>query len=618
MSEAIAEPQVVQSSAIRSSTGAWIAKSRGTLVAIGVLVAAILVFELVNPTPFSYFDLSTVTGTAGGLALAGIGETIVVIAGGLDLSVGAVISLVNVLLVTLIGSSKMSIIPYTFLATFLSLGVGGLVGLLNGFLVGYLRMQAIVVTLATMFIIQGLVLLIQPVQGGQVSDDFSMIFVGDAIPNFLPAPVIIMVLAILVWLYLKRTRFGVALYAIGSDSSSAAANRADERLTRMLSFVAAGMFFGWAGMFLTANIGGGDPLIGAPMLLKVFAVVVLGGTAIGGGRGGCVGAVFGAITVTLIVNIFLIMGIRDYYVPIVEGIVLVLAALGLTIGRRSPLFVTLRRLLSSNKRQAPVAPMILRRAPSASAASNGAMSGDEANWFQRNANTLRLIYPSYAMLLVTIAITTAIYGRDFRVFDYLRSLMTFATFMAVLGLGQGAVVLVGGLDLSVIWAITLSAIIAATPSCAGVTDTCFAVQHAFWAIPEALAVGLLIGLVNGSLVVGFRLSPVVATLAVGGVLEGVALLYNHGAQGGGVPPILKNFVTERVAGLPLLLWLLPLFVACATLLLSRSGFGRRLYAVGNNEWVAKLSGVRTGPIILGAYVLSGFCSSVMGLLLAGL
>ena len=444
-----------------------------------------------------------------------------------------------------------------------------------------------------------------------------MIFVGDAIPNFLPAPVIIMVLAILVWLYLKRTRFGVALYAIGSDSSSAAANRVDERLTRMLSFVAAGMFFGWAGMFLTANIGGGDPLIGAPMLLKVFAVVVLGGTAIGGGRGGCVGAVFGAITVTLIVNIFLIMGIRDYYVPIVEGIVLVLAALGLTIGRRSPLFVTLRRLLSSNKRQAPVAPMILRRAPSASAASNGGRSGDEANWFQRNANTLRLIYPSYAMLLVTIAITTAIYGRDFRVFDYLRSLMTFATFMAVLGLGQGAVVLVGGLDLSVIWAITLSAIIAATPSCAGVTDTCFAVQHAFWAIPEALAVGLLIGLVNGSLVVGFRLSPVVATLAVGGVLEGVALLYNHGAQGGGVPPILKNFVTERVGGLPLLLWLLPLFVACATLLLSRSGFGRRLYAVGNNEWVAKLSGVRTGPIILGAYVLSGFCSSVMGLLLAG-
>ena len=601
-------------SIVRSSPRQWIEKERGTLVAIGVLAVAIIVFELVNPKPFSYFDVSTVTGTAGGLALAGIGETIVVIAGGLDLSVGAIISLVNVLLVTLVGQSTMSLLPYTIVATLLSLGVGGLVGAVNGFLVGYLRMQSIVVTLATMFMIQGLVLLIRPVQGGQVSEDFSNILVGDVIPNILPAPIVVMGLAILSWLYIKRTRFGIALYATGSDPASATANRVDVRFTRMMSFSTAGMFFGWAGMFLTANIGGGDPLIGVPMLLKVFAVVVLGGTAIGGGRGGCVGAVFGAITLTLIVNIFLIMGIRDYYVPIVEGVVLILAALGLTISRRSPAFVSFRRLVTWPMKQTPPVPAIVL-APTLSPVAPS--RNEKASWLQRHANTLRLIYPAYAMLLLTIVVTTVIYGSDFRPLDYLRSLATFATFMAVLGLGQGAVVLVGGLDLSVIWAITLSAIIAATPSCAGVTDTCFAAQHVVWVIPEALALGILVGLVNGALVVGFRLSPVVATLAVGGVLEGTALLYNHGAQGGGVPEILKRFVTERIGGLPLLLWLAPLFIICATLLLSRTAFGRRLYAVGNSEWVARLSGVRTGPVIIGAYVLSGFCSSVMGLLLAG-
>src|SRR6201987_766826 len=191
---------------LKSSPRLWIGKSRGTLVAIGVLAIAIVIFELVNPKPFSYFDVSTVTGTAGGLALAGIGETIVVIAGGLDLSVGAIISLVNVLLVELVGQSKLPLLPYTIVATLLSLGVGGLVGAVNGFLVGYLRMQSIVVTLATMFIIQGLVLLIRPVQGGQVGDDFSNIFVGDIIPNILPAPILVMGLAILVWLYIKRTR----------------------------------------------------------------------------------------------------------------------------------------------------------------------------------------------------------------------------------------------------------------------------------------------------------------------------------------------------------------------------------------------------------------------------
>src|ERR1700734_917979 len=188
---------------VRTSPRLWIEKARGTIVAIGVLAVAIVVFELANPKPFSYFDVSTVTGTAGGLALAGIGETIVVIAGGLDLSVGAVVSLVNVVLVTLVGQSEMSVLPYTIVATLLSLGVGGLVGAVNGFLVGYLRMQSIVVTLATMFMIQGLVLLVQPVQGGQVSEDFSNILVGDVIPNILPAPIVVMGLAILAWLYIK-------------------------------------------------------------------------------------------------------------------------------------------------------------------------------------------------------------------------------------------------------------------------------------------------------------------------------------------------------------------------------------------------------------------------------
>ena len=130
-------------------------------------------------------------------------------------------------------------------------------------------------------------------------------------------------------------------------------------------------------------------------------------------------------------------------------------------------------------------------------------------------------------------------------------------------------------------------------------------------------IGALIGAVNGALVVGFRLSPVVATLAVGGVLEGMSLLYNLGAQGGGVPSALKSFVVERVGGLPMVIWLFPVFVIAATLLLNRSGFGRRLIAVGNSEWVAKLSGVRTGRVIIGAYVLSGLCSAAMGLLLAG-
>ncbi len=278
-------------------------RGRGALIAVGVFLATLILMVAISPKSLSYFNISTVTASAGALALAGMGETMVVISGGLDLSVGAVVSLVNVLLVTQIGPLKLSVVPYTLLATVLSLGVGGLVGAINGFLIGYVRLQSIVVTLATMFIVQGVVLLILKDPGGEVANDFSMVMVGDVVPNLLPAPIVVIVLAILVWLYLKRTCFGVALYAVGSDPHSATANRVDGRLTTLLAYTAGGIFFGWAGLFLTANIGAGDPLIGTPMLLKVFAVVVLGGTAIGGGRGGCVGSVFGALTLTLIVNI---------------------------------------------------------------------------------------------------------------------------------------------------------------------------------------------------------------------------------------------------------------------------------------------------------------------------
>jgi ribose transport system permease protein len=78
-------------------------------------------------------------------------------------------------------------------------------------------------------------------------------------------------------------------------------------------------------MFMTAQIGAGDPLIGTKFLLKIFAAVVIGGTLIGGGRGGCVGTVFGALTLTVVVNIFLVLGVRTYYTPIVEGVILLIA-----------------------------------------------------------------------------------------------------------------------------------------------------------------------------------------------------------------------------------------------------------------------------------------------------
>jgi ribose transport system permease protein len=222
-----------------------------------------------------------------------------------------------------------------------------------------------------------------------------------------------------------------------------------------------------------------------------------------------------------------------------------------------------------------------------------------------------LIFPSYVLLAAAVVATGIIYSGGLSIGMYLTTFATFATFLAILGLGQGAVVIVGGLDLSVPWAITFPALVMTT--LANGSDAA-----ALWAVPLALIVGAIIGLANGALIVGAEISPIIATLAVGGLLEGTALVLSGGAPIGVAPPIVSWFVNGRVADVPPIAGFAVVFCIGATLLLNRSGFGRQVFAVGNSPWAAKLSGVPTGRVVLAVYVLSGLCSAIVGLLIAGL
>jgi len=592
--------------AVTRATTRWhLGGERGPKVALLVVVVAIAALVAVNPQPIGYFDISTISASAATLALAAIGETIVILAGGLDLSAGAVVSLVSVVLVTQLGTADLGVVPYTLAATAIALGVGAAIGAVNGFLVGYMRLQSIVVTLASMFVCQGAALLILRYPGGEVSYDFALVFVGDVIPEVLPAPVVVVAVALLVWLFIRSTRLGLSLYATGSDPGAATYNRVNVPFTRFLSFTLGGTFFGAAGLFITANTGSGDPLIGATMLLKVFAAVVLGGTLIGGGRGGAVGTVFGALTLTIIVNIFLVLGVRTFFVPIVEGIVLILAVLGFTGLRNLPITALLKAV--SGRAAAVTAGTTALTGLLTPAV---AAERDIPGWLTRNAPALRVVLPAYILLAATVIAMAVVNWQSFTFGNYLVTLLVFGAFLAILGLGQGAVIIAGGLDLSVAWAITFPAIVVTT--FANGSDTA-----AIWAIPLALGLGALIGLVNGMLVVGFRLSPIIATLAVGSVLEGIALVFSGGAPTGAAPPMLAAFVNGRFLGLPPIVWFLFAFVVVATLVINYSAFGRRLRATGSGEWVARLSGVRTGSVVVRAYVLSGFCAALVGLLLAG-
>src|SRR5690606_7799552 len=180
--------------------------------------------------------------------------------------------------------------------------------------------------------------------GGFVSPDLGTFYLGDAIPDWLPMPLAVIGVVLLAWLWLKGTRFGTALYAVGSDPDAAAAAGVRVVFIRFMVYVIAGGCYGLAGVFISAQTGSGDPLVGNPLLLSMFAAVVVGGTRLGGGRGGPVGTVFGAYILMMVVNILLVLNVSAYYSTIAEGTILILAVLAGSLSRSSELANHLRSL----------------------------------------------------------------------------------------------------------------------------------------------------------------------------------------------------------------------------------------------------------------------------------
>ena len=170
-------------------------RNHGLFVAAGTLVAVVLLLSLKLPHGFSYYDLTSTANSSTALALAAIGETVVIIAGGLDLSAGAVISLTNCLIAAHMTSTPESMWLWTLLGLF----AGAAVGAFNGFLIVVLRLQPVIVTLATMFIVEGLTLLILEQPGGSIPPEYSAAFTGDAIAGVLPMAIVILAAAVAIW-----------------------------------------------------------------------------------------------------------------------------------------------------------------------------------------------------------------------------------------------------------------------------------------------------------------------------------------------------------------------------------------------------------------------------------
>lgn len=298
----------------------------------GLFVALLVVTRLIRPT-FGAFDLETLAMAALPLALAAVAQAAAVIPGGIDLSVGSMIAVTNVTAAVLMKDAPTETVILVAVGVLL---LGLALGTVNGIIVAVSRVPDIVVTLAMLYVWGGVALLILPSPGGGAPSWFKSLVTGSILVEELPKALVVLALIVgVVWLPLRRTKLGLALYAVGSDRLAAFRSGVNVGRTKVASYALCGLFSGAAGLALTATTGIGTPTVGAYTLAGV-AAVVLGGVNLAGGRGGVVGPIVAAYVLSLIRADLVFMGVDPNFSTMIQGgiMVLVVMVAGLLTLRR--------------------------------------------------------------------------------------------------------------------------------------------------------------------------------------------------------------------------------------------------------------------------------------------
>ena len=281
------------------------------------------------PTSFDYLSILNTTLP---LVFVAIGQSLVVITGGIDLSVGGIVSLCVAVMATTVDGAGAT--PFAWLLLVLALGAA--CGAVNGVMVAKARIAPILTTLATLSIFTGLALWVLPVPGGSIPPAVRLVLTNPTIPTGL----IWLGLAVVGWFVLRRTRFGLWVYAVGSDETSALAVGVPAARVKVGVYALSGLFSALAAVFYVSRTTAGDANAGGPFILTSIASVVVGGVAFTGGRGSALGAMAGAAALALVIDVLFFAGIDPLYQALFQGLFLVVAVL---LGTGAALVARLRR-----------------------------------------------------------------------------------------------------------------------------------------------------------------------------------------------------------------------------------------------------------------------------------
>jgi ribose transport system permease protein len=556
-------------------------RNRRTIFAAALFVVLFVMFLMLHPRGLSIMVMTPAANQGLALAFAAMAQTLPVLTGGLDLSVGSILALTNCTASHLVNGSTTQIIS----GIVVTLLAGAACGFVNGLVVVAGRIQAIIATLATGAIFSGIAYLLRPVPGGTIDEDLGDLLTNETL-GIIPTSLLLLAgVVLVVWVPFRNSVLGRGCYAAGSSETAAFLSGVRVGRSRLAAYTLAGLLAACGGLFLALQTLSGDAQVGADYTLKSIAAVVIGGTSLTGGSGGVVGSIFGAYALRTISGLLLFAGVSPLAQPLFEGVVL-LAAIGLG---------AFRILANRNRLE-----LLSARDTSSANAGRTLIPGVD------NAVIVTLGG------IVTILLIGSYYLPSFLSPGYLLLQLRIAAFLGIVAAGQMLVILLGEIDLSVPWTMTVAAM----------TATTFAGMGEPWvglAIPLGLAVGGLVGLFNGIGVAYFRLPSMILTLATNAVLLGLAVIYTGGfAPQTRASELMRQLGKDSSLGsIPNILWVWLAVSLVIVLVLRTTPFGRRVYATGNCERAAYLSGISTGRVVTTCFLISGLTSALGGVMLAG-
>jgi ribose transport system permease protein len=290
---------------------------------IGILILIVIMMSILSPYFLSGRNFINILLSITIIAIGAVGATLVIIGGGLDLSVQSIIACTSVFIAVL---NRMNI-PIE-LAIFCGLTAGPLFGLINGFVITKLKVNSVITTLATMQIIRGIALLGANSRIIPLKTDVTKYLSRGRVFGIIPISVIIMIIVFIIfYLILKRTTFGRSIYAIGGNPEAARLAGINVDRVTIYIYVIAGTLASISGVLFASITGAGLPNGAAGYSLQIIAAVILGGTALSGGIGTIQGTLIGVLIVGVMNNGLALLNIPTFWQKIIMGSVLILAVL---------------------------------------------------------------------------------------------------------------------------------------------------------------------------------------------------------------------------------------------------------------------------------------------------